>query len=826
METAMVLQATKRTSEQLNKALRVYVLGRFEVEQGTHLIENEQWRSGKARSLFKIMLARRNFLISRQEVGELLWPELDQERAANNLNQALYSLRRILEPELKQASASVYIKTDGAQLQLNPEMISWIDVEEFKRISRQAQLNHEVTLYEQAVMLYRGDYLPEDLYEDWSIYRREALRQDWLELLIQLAALYQSQAQDEKYQQCLQRILETDFSHESTVQKLMIALAESGRREEALTFYRNFATKLRSRLNLEPLTETRELYQEIAAGKIGYLRNQKSEISTSRLPGITQSAEVSVPSDFKSLSAFPAETIVATSSALPVSSTPAVNQPIAAIFPQSVGGEGYRWLWEQQLNRGLAGQSSLTLLVGEAGIGKTYLAQMLAQQASRAGFELFFTTCYPEQADLPFGPICDLLEQAFGKLTDTELEECLKYCNPKLFRFLPGLLARVQSSKFAAILNVKPTSSMFSLREEPSGGADELFERHSKLEAQDVFSAVTQLIGWLSNRRPLVLVLDDLQYMPGPSLRLLRCLLTQPNLRSLVVLGTLRPVATALAQPELTRLLSWAAETPQALYQLQRLKPKELRELIRSHLGQSPTLNLLNQVSEISGGNPRLALELLTAWRKEERLQRIDGMWELASAASTPIPAGISSYIKRLFDSFSPNAQVLLLLASQIALQTKVQLSRASLRAEFAFESGPTSPVQNSLEPELYLLEQKFQARNSELQADELAPEASNFELSFSFEVLRQIVLHRSDGAGWWIGLEKHRLGPALQEVTECGLLEEQGTEFRFAYPMLAESLNYSLSNSQRQCWREVINWAQQRINPEIVLDEETTLTF
>ena len=77
---------------------------------------------------------------------------------------------------------------------------------------------------------------------------------------------------------------------------------------------------------------------------------------------------------------------------------------------------------------------------------------------------------------------------------------------------------------------------------------------------------------------------------------------------------------------------------------------------------------------------------------------------------------------------------------------------------------------------------------------------------------MRQIVLYRSDGAGWWIELDKTKLGQALTEVTGCGLVEEQGDEYRFAYPLLAETLAMNLPHNQRQCWQEVIGWAHEKV--------------
>jgi hypothetical protein len=83
---------------------------------------------------------------------------------------------------------------------------------------------------------------------------------------------------------------------------------------------------------------------------------------------------------------------------------------------------------------------------------------------------------------------------------------------------------------------------------------------------------------------------------------------------------------------------------------------------------------------------------------------------------------------------------------------------------------------------------------------------------TFSFEILRQIILHRQDGAGWWIELDKTKLGQTLTEVTGSGLIEEDKQEYHFSYPLLAETLVAGLSHSQKQCWREVIGWAKKKM--------------
>jgi DNA-binding SARP family transcriptional activator/type II secretory pathway predicted ATPase ExeA len=716
------------------KMLRVFVLGRFEVEQGGRLLESSQWRTGKARSLFKILLSRRGYQLSRQEAAELLWPEVDQERAANNLYQALYNLRRTLEPELERANASLYLKIEGSKIQLDPALIGWVDLEEFKRLCHQTQLSgiggsrsrsreDELELYEEAVRLYRGDYLPEDLYEDWTVYRREALREEWIDLLLRLATLYHERGQEDKSQQCLHRVLETNFSHEEAVQKLLVSLTQSGKREEALAFYHHFAAKLKARLNLEPLPETWQLYRDIANHRIA-ARNASVTRTVALAPILTTDPNLVAAHTLLTRINDRAVTFPPAIQAGPESGILSSVNHIPAeprLEKRLLGRETQQLKWQQDLAIGWRG---LTLLIGEAGIGKTSLARVLAQHSSAAGYTVLSITCYPQQADLPFSAICELLEQAFSHLEKPELEECLKYCSPALGRLLPTIAHLLPQ--------MEGVSSDFS--------------------SQSLFASVAQVMGWVSRKQPVVLVLDDLHNLPGPSVGLLRYLLTHPALRDLILLGTLRPVAKELVSLEMSYLLDWAAETSQILHYLKRLTLEQLEQLLTERLGQAPAASLLQAVNQSSRGNPRLALDLVAAWRNEGRLELIDGLWEISEENPyQPFPDALEAYLKRLVSNLSAEAQTLLALAALI---------------------GPV----------------------------------------FSFDILRQIVLHRSDGAGWWIRLDKTQLGQTLTEVTGCGLIADRGVQYYFAYPLLAEFFASHLSKTQRQCWLEVICWAQQSL--------------
>src|ERR1019366_3508550 len=84
--------------------LRVYILGQFRVERQQNnewnTIDSRIWHRRRARALLGCLLSSPGRRSSREQVMELLWPDLDIDIAANRLNGAVHELRQILEPEI------------------------------------------------------------------------------------------------------------------------------------------------------------------------------------------------------------------------------------------------------------------------------------------------------------------------------------------------------------------------------------------------------------------------------------------------------------------------------------------------------------------------------------------------------------------------------------------------------------------------------------------------------------------------------------------------------------------------------------------------------
>src|SRR3990172_13081569 len=169
--------------------LRIWLLGGFRVSIGQAEIDPARWRLRKTRSLIKLLALASGHRLHREQLMEVLWPDLEPEAASNNLRKTLHHSRRALTTG-RDTSAS-YLRFQGDLLNLAPDGRCWIDVEAFDQAIAEARRTGSMGRYRAALDLYAGDLLPEDRYEDWTSGRRDTLRQDHLLLLAELARLYE-----------------------------------------------------------------------------------------------------------------------------------------------------------------------------------------------------------------------------------------------------------------------------------------------------------------------------------------------------------------------------------------------------------------------------------------------------------------------------------------------------------------------------------------------------------------------------------------------------------------------------------------------------------
>jgi ATP/maltotriose-dependent transcriptional regulator MalT/two-component SAPR family response regulator len=250
--------------------LKVQALGPFRVWRGSQEIAADEWRRKKARQLFQLLLTRRGSKLERDQIVDLLWPRLGPEEAERDFKIAVSALYSTLEPARQRNAPSAYIDRDGTRYGLRSGADLWLDAQEFAECLTAADNIYETSpdkalaMYRSALALYKGDYLQEYPYQEWSSEERERLLTLYLRAAERLAQLLiDREAWQEAIQVC-QSILARDDCWENAYRMIMIAYGRLGNQVEVQRAYQRCTERLRAELDIEPAAATIELYASFA----------------------------------------------------------------------------------------------------------------------------------------------------------------------------------------------------------------------------------------------------------------------------------------------------------------------------------------------------------------------------------------------------------------------------------------------------------------------------------------------------------------------------------------------------------------------------------
>ncbi len=253
------------------QALQIYTFGRFGLAAGGNRLATEKWqRKQQALTLLKLLVARVGRAVPREVLSEWLWPETDERRGRERLKVTMYALRH----QLRAAGLNeeVIETVDGAYL-LRREAV-WIDVEAFDRSvadgaaqQHQEQWEDALHSYREAQRLYRGDYMEENIHADWCAEERDRLREVHLEMLTSMAECYTACGRCAEAVSVYRSILVDDPCRESVHRTLMTHLVRLGHFDSAVAQYHHCARIMSEELDVEPMPETRRLYEKILTGE-------------------------------------------------------------------------------------------------------------------------------------------------------------------------------------------------------------------------------------------------------------------------------------------------------------------------------------------------------------------------------------------------------------------------------------------------------------------------------------------------------------------------------------------------------------------------------
>jgi DNA-binding SARP family transcriptional activator/GAF domain-containing protein len=200
--------------------LRVYALGPLRVERDGAAIERwggEKAGTYQAEALFAFLFDRRGRGLTKDEAEEVIWPDLDLEKADTAFHRTISALRRTLEPGLRRGNESRTVAYHHERYWLDPSTVTWCDADAFAAMAerghtllRQGEIEAARAGFAEALGLYRGDYMDDCPFFGDSSYveeRRVELRSQRIDTLLALGAVYERLGQAGEAATCYRRAL-------------------------------------------------------------------------------------------------------------------------------------------------------------------------------------------------------------------------------------------------------------------------------------------------------------------------------------------------------------------------------------------------------------------------------------------------------------------------------------------------------------------------------------------------------------------------------------------------------------------------------------------
>ncbi len=252
--------------------LEINCLGGFRAMREKVLVRDSEWKSKRAKTFVKLLVAQDGFSVSRDSAMEMLWPDMDPGTLGPIFNSMLHRVRKVLEPKnVPGRSASCILHTDGV-VKLNKDLVR-TDVGQLlyhldttDRMKSGRKPANIIEEYEKAFDLYEGDFLPEDLYSDWAAPMRDRLRIRYLRALEDAAMIAESSGDRDRTLRFYERMFSADPCNEKACCWLMTRYHSDARRGEAIRTYERCERALSKDVDLEPDEQTKKLYRRIIGG--------------------------------------------------------------------------------------------------------------------------------------------------------------------------------------------------------------------------------------------------------------------------------------------------------------------------------------------------------------------------------------------------------------------------------------------------------------------------------------------------------------------------------------------------------------------------------
>jgi len=316
-------------------------------------------------------------------------------------------------------------------------------------------------------------------------------------------------------------------------------------------------------------------------------------------------------------------------------------KPCMLAEPVLVGREKELQELKEHLDSAVIGKGTTVFISGEAGSGKTRLLTEFLRIAKQRQLNVLTGWCLSDAA-IPYFPF----EEAFDAYFSTSENEDGQAASQTMG--LKTWLTRINQTETNPLLaNMTPQAWR-----------------------DQAFSMVAKELLFLSEKKPLILALEDIQWADSASLSLLHYLARQVISERILILATFRSedlnVKTEGHGNDLSKvILHMGRDDLYSEVKLSNLGKANIRKIAESMLGGAVQSEFVDKIASETIGNPLFVVESLRVLYKQGSLYKKSGQWSL-QAANFETPKKVKDIILQRLEALKPNQKTILDIASVI----------------------------------------------------------------------------------------------------------------------------------------------------------------